>query len=364
LRLSLSRLNHGLPRGQAHPEVVQGTTALQHQITDALHPQAHPVWHAATARDAPVARLAPEPPLGPGRVRQVLLQRPLRAPRFLRRPEARDLGERAREAAQLLPQRTASREGIRGRVGSPLVLPAAALGIAEAEAEAHSLDAQAMLDGVVFVLAALTCGLCRRGLGAAEAPLGAVMGTRGAAGAAVGTATTGAGSSSSGGTTGAASASDTPRRWARAASERAGAAPRGRRAAHHTGQRAWSHGWAVLWPRPHRRPWTTGRLSVFRDVRRKHRRSAGVGKGQLLSTAHWRAVRGVPSRRHGALWAWTAASQDGTSWCNSSRVRLVQASNAVGRDCPSAHRRRAMGGASWHGIVRPEAHHTIYHKTR
>jgi hypothetical protein len=31
-RLSLSRLNHWLPRGQAHPEVVQGTAEFHHEI--------------------------------------------------------------------------------------------------------------------------------------------------------------------------------------------------------------------------------------------------------------------------------------------------------------------------------------------
>ena len=32
--LSLSRLNHGQPGVQAHPEIVQGTTELHHQVTD------------------------------------------------------------------------------------------------------------------------------------------------------------------------------------------------------------------------------------------------------------------------------------------------------------------------------------------
>jgi len=30
VELSLSRLNHGLPRGQTHPEVVQGTAEFHH----------------------------------------------------------------------------------------------------------------------------------------------------------------------------------------------------------------------------------------------------------------------------------------------------------------------------------------------
>jgi hypothetical protein len=47
--LSLSRLNHWLPRGQAHPEVVQGTAQFHHEIADTLLPQADPVFDDATA---------------------------------------------------------------------------------------------------------------------------------------------------------------------------------------------------------------------------------------------------------------------------------------------------------------------------
>jgi len=47
-QLSLSRLNHGQPGVQAHPEIVQGTAELHHQIADALLPQADPVFHNAT----------------------------------------------------------------------------------------------------------------------------------------------------------------------------------------------------------------------------------------------------------------------------------------------------------------------------
>src|SRR5262245_24930812 len=48
IHLSLSRLSHGQPGVQAHPEIVQGTTELHHQVTDTLLPQAHPVFHHAT----------------------------------------------------------------------------------------------------------------------------------------------------------------------------------------------------------------------------------------------------------------------------------------------------------------------------
>jgi len=59
--LSLSRLNHWLPRGQAHPEGVQGTAEFHHQITDPLLPQAEPVLHDTAVRDTPVDVLDAQP---------------------------------------------------------------------------------------------------------------------------------------------------------------------------------------------------------------------------------------------------------------------------------------------------------------
>ena len=53
-QLSLSRLNHWLPRGQADPEVMQGTADFHHDITDALLPQADPVFDDAATLDAAV----------------------------------------------------------------------------------------------------------------------------------------------------------------------------------------------------------------------------------------------------------------------------------------------------------------------
>jgi hypothetical protein len=44
LYLSLSRLNHWLPRGQTHPEVVQRTAEFHHQIANTLFPQADAVF--------------------------------------------------------------------------------------------------------------------------------------------------------------------------------------------------------------------------------------------------------------------------------------------------------------------------------
>src|SRR5215475_9554453 len=86
-RLSLSRLNHWLPRIQAHPEVVQGTAEFHHEVADPLLPQADAVLHDTTALDAAVDMLDPEPPLVERLVGQVLLQGQLRTAWFLRRHE-------------------------------------------------------------------------------------------------------------------------------------------------------------------------------------------------------------------------------------------------------------------------------------
>jgi hypothetical protein len=100
--LSLSRLNHGLPRAQAHPEVMQGTADLHHHIADALLPEADPIFHNAAALDATVDMLDPQPTLVQGLVSQLLVQGEVLASWFLRRHEDLDLGQRKRQEAQIL----------------------------------------------------------------------------------------------------------------------------------------------------------------------------------------------------------------------------------------------------------------------
>src|SRR5262249_53299977 len=90
--LSLSPLNHGQPGVQAHPEIVQGTAELHHEIADALLPQADPVFHNPTTLDATVDMLDPEPPLMEYLVGQVLLQGQLPTAGLLRRHEDLHLG--------------------------------------------------------------------------------------------------------------------------------------------------------------------------------------------------------------------------------------------------------------------------------
>ena len=227
--LSLSRLNHGQPGVQAHPDIVQGPADLHHESADALLPQADPGFHPPTPLDAAVDVLDPEPPLVERLVGQVLLPGQLRTAGLRRRHEDCHLRERDGQAAQLLQQPTPSRERGGGSLRDAQIMGTATVGVAQKEDREEGLDQQDIFDGVVFLLPALTRLLFNRVLGADDASLGAVMGKRGAAGVAVGTATTGADSSSSGVTTVAAVASATPRHWSRAAREGAGH-PRGRAA--------------------------------------------------------------------------------------------------------------------------------------
>jgi hypothetical protein len=112
----------------------------------------------------------------------------------------------------------------------------AAVGIAQKEDREEDIDEQDIFDCVILFLAARTRRRFRRVLGADDASFGAGMGKR-EADAVVGMVATGADSSSSTVTTVLASASETPKRCARAVRERAGASPRVRKAASRAGKR-------------------------------------------------------------------------------------------------------------------------------
>jgi hypothetical protein len=264
LHLSLSRSNQRLPRCEAHPAVVQGTTYFPHDLPDALLPPTAPVFDQATALHTAVHLLDPEPPLVQPLVRHVLLPRQRLAAGFLRRQAELDLGPRAGHTAQVLQEPASRGPGRGGGSGTRLLMEAAAVGVTPKAAAAESIAAQDMFDRVVLGLAALTRRLFRRVLGADAAPCGPVMGTRGEAGAAAGPVAPGASSGARGATRGAASASETPRRGARAVRERAGAAPRARRAVSSAGRRTCIHCLAWPWTIPHKRPCTPWRAEVLR----------------------------------------------------------------------------------------------------
>ena len=72
--MSLSRFNPWLPRGQAHPAVVQGTAEVPHPSAVAHLPEAAAVFDAATTLDTATAMVDP-PPLVERLVRHGLLPR-------------------------------------------------------------------------------------------------------------------------------------------------------------------------------------------------------------------------------------------------------------------------------------------------
>jgi hypothetical protein len=103
-QLSLSRLNHWLPRGQADPEVMQGTADFHHDITNALLPQADPVLDDATALDTAVDMLDPQSARVERLVGSLLRRWQVRARWFLGRHEDLHLGEREGQEAEILQQ--------------------------------------------------------------------------------------------------------------------------------------------------------------------------------------------------------------------------------------------------------------------
>src|SRR2546427_1745155 len=78
-QLSLSRLNHWLPRHEAHPEVMERTADFHHNIPDPFLPEADPVFDNATALDTPVDMLNASPASVQSLVGELLLPRQLLA---------------------------------------------------------------------------------------------------------------------------------------------------------------------------------------------------------------------------------------------------------------------------------------------
>jgi hypothetical protein len=81
---------------------MQGTADLHHHIADALLPETDPIFHHATALDATVDMLDPQPTLVQGLVGQLLVQGEVLASWFLRRHEDLDLRQRKRQETQIL----------------------------------------------------------------------------------------------------------------------------------------------------------------------------------------------------------------------------------------------------------------------
>src|SRR5712691_2770702 len=181
--------------------------------------------------------LEPEPATVQGLVGPLLLPCQFLASWLLDRHEDFHVGKRKGQEAQILQQSAPRGQGGGRRVGNGLIMDTAAVGVTEEEDHKQSIDQQDIFYRVVFFLAAITRGLLSRVLGADDPPFRPVMGKRGDAGAVA----RGTGSSASGVTTVAASASEMPKRCAKAVRERAGASPRARSAARSAGRRTCIH---------------------------------------------------------------------------------------------------------------------------
>jgi hypothetical protein len=138
--LSLSLLNHQLPRGQAHPEVVEGAAEFHHEITDASLPQADAVFDNAAALDTTVHMLDPQPPLVEYLIGRLLLQGQLLTAWLLHRYKDLDLRERERQEAQILQQPTSGCEWVGGGLSDAQIMDTAAVGVAQKEDDEQGID--------------------------------------------------------------------------------------------------------------------------------------------------------------------------------------------------------------------------------
>jgi hypothetical protein len=107
-------------------------------------------------------------------VGQFLLQRQLLAVWFLRWHEDLHLGKRERQKAKILQQSAPGRQGIRCRIGNPFIMDTASVRRTQKEDREQGIDQQNIFYRVVVFLAAITFRLCRRVLGADDAPFGSV----------------------------------------------------------------------------------------------------------------------------------------------------------------------------------------------
>jgi hypothetical protein len=220
------------------------TADFHHQVTDTQLPAAAGVVDDAIALDAAVDVFDAHAPTGDASIRGFLRPRESLAPRLLRRHHDFDLAERERQEAEILEPPAACRQGVRGGIRYPHVMGTAREGLAQQEDRERGVDQEHVFDCVVLFLATITARLLSAILGARDAPFGAIVPTRGEAGAGAGAAVGGSAGSegpSVGTTSAAALASATPRRCANGCTDRLGASPRARSVARSTIKRTCIH---------------------------------------------------------------------------------------------------------------------------
>ena len=219
---------------------MQRTADFHDQIADARLPQTAGVVDDAAALDTAVDVLDVHAATRDAPIRGFLRAREGAASRLPGRHDDLDLVECERQEAEILEQPTARGQGVGGRIGNPLIMGTARVGLAQKADCERGVDQQHVFYRVVLFLAAITARLLSRILGALDAPFGAIVAKRGEPGAGVGAAagrSDGGGDPSVGTTMAAASASATPRRFANPVKDRVGASPSARSVARSTTKR-------------------------------------------------------------------------------------------------------------------------------
>ena len=204
---------------------MQRTADVHDHIADTRLPEAVRLVHHATALHTAVDRLEADAPTGDAPMGRLLRAREGPAARLLGRPDDLNLWERTRQQTQVLEPSAACRHGRGGCSGTPLVMHTARRGLTQQEAAERRVEQPHVLHRLARFLAAITARWLRRSRGALEAPCGPSMATRGAGGSKAGAAVGASAGGPVGGTTlAAAAASATPRRGAKACTDR-GAPP-------------------------------------------------------------------------------------------------------------------------------------------
>jgi hypothetical protein len=220
---------------------MQRTADFHEQIADARLPQAAGVVDDAAALDAAVDVLDAHTSAGDAPIGGFLRPREGPALWLPRWHDDLNVVQCERQEAEILEPPAAHGQRVRSRIGNPLIMGAAGIGLTQQEDRECRVDQQHVFHRMVFFLAAIIARLLSRSLGALDAPFGAIVANRGEAGTGTAVAvgrSDGGDAPSVGSTMAAASASATPRRVANAVTDRVGASPSPRSVARSTTKRA------------------------------------------------------------------------------------------------------------------------------
>jgi len=138
---------------------MQRTADFHDQIADARLPKAAGVVDDATALDTAVDVFDAHAATRDAPICSFLGAREGPASRLPGRHDNLDLIEGERQEAQILEQPTARGQGVRGRIGNPLIVGTAHVGLAQQEDRERGVDQQHVFYRVALFLAAITARL-------------------------------------------------------------------------------------------------------------------------------------------------------------------------------------------------------------